>query len=250
MEEIKTKGIVISAKDFKDSDKLVTIFSFDFGVIRARAKGVKKNKAKLAFAVQPFALIEFMLTEKEGFYTIINATSIDQFFDLTTDFDNYIFMLACLEVCEKTIKENNPEKNLFVSLLSAFNAVCYGSANSMVVFVKFMLEALKVLGYGIELESCACCGEELNLKVKVFSYEYNGLLCPRCANKCDGLELSDGEVSILKNIQMTDFENLTNLKFLSRNDMISIISLLCKDFRLCTDEEILTIKKFMWLKAL
>ena len=43
MEEIKTKGIVISAKDFKDSDKLVTIFSFDFGVIRAD-DNVKKLK--------------------------------------------------------------------------------------------------------------------------------------------------------------------------------------------------------------
>ena len=43
MEELKTKGIVIKAIDYKDSDKLVTIFSPDLGLIRARARGVKKN---------------------------------------------------------------------------------------------------------------------------------------------------------------------------------------------------------------
>ena len=85
MDEIKTKGIVIKATDYKDSDKLVTIFSAEKGLIRARARGVKKNKAKLAFAVQPFAFIEFMLTERDGFYTIINATSVDQFFNITND---------------------------------------------------------------------------------------------------------------------------------------------------------------------
>ena len=98
MEEIKTKGVVLKAVDFKDSDKIVTIFSADFGLIKARVRGVKKAKEKLAFAVQPFAFVEFVLTAKGGFYTVINATSIDQFFNVTLDFDNYIFMLGCLEV--------------------------------------------------------------------------------------------------------------------------------------------------------
>lgn len=245
MEEIKTKGIVISAKDFKDSDKLVTIFSFDYGVIHARARGVKKDKAKLRFAVQPFALVEFMLSEKGGFYTIINATSIDQFFDITTDFDNYIFMLACLEVVEKTIKENSPEQKLFLILLSSFNAVCYAHVSAMVVFIKFMLEALKILGFGIELECCSNCASELNSKVKAFSYDFNGLLCPKCSNKNDFLELTGGEYAILKNVSQTNIEVLSNLKFLSRNDLVSVITILCKDFRLCTDEEIVSIKKFL-----
>ena len=54
----------------------------------------KKDKAKLAFAVQPFAFVEFMMTERDGFYTVINASSIDQFFNITNDFDNYIKKVA------------------------------------------------------------------------------------------------------------------------------------------------------------
>lgn len=245
MDEIKTKGIVINATDYKDSDKVVTIFSTDFGIIKARARGVKKAKAKLAFATQPFAFVEFMLASKGGFYTIINASSIDQFFDLTTDFDKYIFCLACLELCQKTIKENDINRDMFLLLLNSLKVVCYGDTSPIIVFIKFMLEALKFLGFAINLTDCAFCGNELKNKLFAFSYDYSGMLCAKCSNKHEYLELMQGEYSILKNIEFTNIENLSNLKFLSRKDLVSVIGLLCKVFRLSTDEEIETIKKFL-----
>lgn len=245
MEEIKTKGIVIKASDFSDSDKLVTIFSADLGIINARVRGVKKNKAKLSFAVQPFALIEFLLIKKGNFYTCINATSIDQFFNLTLDFDAYVFMLGCLEVCSKTVKENSPEPELFIFLIKCLNAVCYEGFSPISVFIKFMLNALKILGFEMKIEKCACCGQNLTKNFYAFSFDFYGMLCNKCGNKNDFLELTQGEFSILKNIDETKIDNLGNLKFLSRNDLISVISLLCKVFRLLTDEDIESIKKFL-----
>lgn len=246
MEEIKTKGIVIKSRDFKDSDKIVTIFSADLGLISTRVRGVKKDKAKLAFAVQPFALVEFLLIKNHDFYTCINASSIDQFFNITLDFDNYIFMLACLEVCSKTVKENSPEPELFLFLVNSLNAVCYGGLSSMYVFIKFMLMSLYILGFKIESHKCAKCGEKLNNNLFAFSFDYNGMLCGKCSNSGDYLELSQGEYSILKNIDESELDGLSSLKFLSREDLVSIISLLCRDFRLLVDEEIETIKQFLW----
>ena len=245
MEEIKTKGIVIKSIDYKDSDKIVTIFSADFGLIKARVRGVKKAKAKLAFAVQPFAFIEFILTSKGGFYTVINATSIDQFFNITLDFDSYIFMLGALEVCEKTVKENDPQNGLFLLLLNSLKSVCYDETNSMNVFIKFMIESMKILGFNLELETCACCGASLSEKMFPFSYDYNGMLCAKCSNKNEFLELTLGEFAILSKINESTISGLNTLKFMSRNDLVSVISLLVKVFRILTDEEIQTIKQFL-----
>lgn len=245
MDEVKVKGIVIKATDFKDSDKIVTIFSAELGLIRARVRGVKKDKAKLAFAVQPFAFVEFMLNSKGGFYTVINATSIDQFFNITIDFDNYIFMMACLEVCEKTVKENDIQQELFLLLLNSLKQVCYDGTSAILVFIKFMLDSLKVLGFALEVENCACCGEKLSNKLFAFSYDFNGMLCAKCLNRNDYLELTQGEFAIMKNVNQTAIEKLSNLKFLSRNDLVSVVSLLCKVFRIMTDEEIVTIKQFL-----
>lgn len=245
MEEIKVKGIVIKSSDYKDSDKIVTIFSANLGIIKARARGVKKSGAKLSFAVQPFAFCEFMLVARGGFYTIINASSIDQFFDLTADFDKYIFCLSCLEVCEKTIKENDLNQEMFLLLLNLLKRVCYSNVSTMIIFIKFMLESLKFLGFSMSINNCACCSNEISSKFLAYSYDYNGMICSKCANKYEYLELLPGEYAILKNVEITDFDKLDNLKFLSRNDLISVISLICKVFRINTDEEIETIKKFL-----
>lgn len=245
MEEIKLKGIVIKAKDFKDSDKIVTIFSAEKGLISARVRGVKKNKAKLAFAVQPFAFVEFLLSSRDDFYTVINATSIDQFFDITTDFDKYILMLACLEICEKTMKAESSDPDMFLLLLNVLKSVCYDGANAMISFVKFVLEAMNILGLKIQTKNCACCCGTLHKNIYKFSYEHNGLLCGRCSESEKTLELSDGEFKIIRTIDMTSISEVKNLMFDSHKDLIAVISLLVKNFRLLTDEEILTIKQFL-----
>lgn len=243
MEEIKLKGIVIKSSDYKDSDKIVTIFSAENGIIHARARGVKKAKAKLSFAVQPFAFVEFILAKSGDFYTIINANSLDQFYDITSDFDSFIFLTACLELCSKTIKENDDSHDMFILLLNAMKAVNYEKISPMQIFIKFMLEALRILGFSIELNKCSCCGEE---KQKgYFSYEYNGLICEKCSNKIPALELSQGELTILKRINDSSFASIGNLKFLSRDDLVSVVSLLIKVFRINTDEEIETIKQYL-----
>ena len=245
MEEIKLKGIVIKADDYKDSDKIVTIFSAEKGLIRARARGVKKNKAKLAFAVQPFAFVEFLMSERDGFYTIINASSIDQFFAVTSDFDNYIFMLACLEVVQKTVKENENQVELFLLLLNSLKLVAYENVSSINVFIKFMIEAMGYLGFSFVFDKCACCDNALNENNVGFSYDYNGLLCQKCASRLDHLELNKVEFAILKLISNVKIEKLDTLHFPSREDKVSVVTLLTKVFRLLTDEEIATIKQFL-----
>ena len=245
MEEIKVKGIVLKSTDYKDSDKLVTIFSADLGLIDARVRGVKKNKAKLTFAVQPFAFVEFMLIKSGNFYTCINATSIDQFYNITLDFDNYIFMLACLEICLKTVQKNDQNTELFLLLLNSLKLVCYDSVNSMYVFIKFMLESFKLLGYNFETSICPICGDKVTNKNPAFSYDYNWMLCEKCEIGNDYLSLSVGEFSIIKFINFSSLDDLVKLKFMSRDDLISVIGLLVKDFRLLTGYELETINKFM-----
>ena len=154
-------------------------------------------------------------------------------------------MLACLEVCSKTIKENDINEELFVLLLNSLKMVCYQNVSAMVVFIKFMLEALRYLGFATQISTCACCEEKLNDKLFAFSYDYNGMLCGRCSNKNEYLELTAGEYAVLKNIDNSQIEGLVNLKFNSRDNLVQIISLLSKVFRLNTDEEIATIKQFL-----
>ncbi|MBO5328139.1 MAG: DNA repair protein RecO, partial [Clostridia bacterium] len=87
--EVKTEAIVLKAVDYKDNDKLLTLFSPTLGKITAGARGVKKPTAKLAFATQPFCFAEYVLAEKGGRYTVTSAYLHESFFALREDVTRY-----------------------------------------------------------------------------------------------------------------------------------------------------------------
>lgn len=243
MKEIIVKGIVLSAKDYRDNDKIISVLS-EQGVISARLRGVKKNGAKLVFAAQPFVFAEFVLIKSGDFYTCINATCIDQFYNITQDFDSFIFMLACNEICLKSVKENDPQRELTVLLATCLKIVCYEKASPMSVFIKFSLESMRLLGFMMEIKKCVLCSGK-NPERKLFSYECNGILCEKCAKGREVLELTPGEYAILKVIDDTPLERLPSCKFLSRDNLISVIKLVIGEFQRLAGFTIESINKFL-----
>ena len=77
MEQIKFKGIVLKSIDYKEKDKLLTIFSLELGKLTAVLKGVRQEKAKLKFAAMPFCFAEFVATNVNGYYTITECYQIE-----------------------------------------------------------------------------------------------------------------------------------------------------------------------------
>ena len=67
----------MASKEKGDSDKLVTFFSADHGVISATVKGVRKQGAKLSACTFSFAFSEVVLAEKSGFYTVTACDLIE-----------------------------------------------------------------------------------------------------------------------------------------------------------------------------
>ena len=62
------KGIVLKTKDYKDSDKLVTILTLEKGKILVKARGVKKTKSKLKAFCQSFCFADFELVSSSGIF--------------------------------------------------------------------------------------------------------------------------------------------------------------------------------------
>ena len=246
MNEIKTQAIVIDALDYKDADKKLALFSCEYGLIWATIKGVKKPKAKLAGCSQPFCFAEFLLNKKGDFYTVINASVIDSFFEVTSDFDKYIIGVSMLEFCKKTIKENDGSLDLFVLLLKALKQLGYSQANPMAVLIRFLLDGFGYIGYKLKTTSCACCGSDTYLSYGFnYSYDYGGIVCKKCSSSVENFMLEPSEQGVIKNIALADINKIESLKFSSRDALVSVIKLLSRQFRLYTGEELKTLSKYL-----
>ena len=150
--DIKTKVITISAREKGESDKLVTFFSLDNGLIDAIVKGARKQGAKLSACTFSFVLSEVVLAEKNGFYTLTQCDVIEPFFELSQDFELFEYASACLEFLRNMSRGNIDTHPVFVLLLQTLKNLCYGHGTPKLNFLKFAFELLGMSGYKLNLD--------------------------------------------------------------------------------------------------
>ena len=155
--EFKTDALVIKATDYKENDKLLTLFTPSRGKLTAGIRGVRKPKAKLAFAAQPFCFAEYVLAEKGGRYTVTAAYLYDGFFALRTDIVRYYAACAVLEICDALLVEEGESRALFIAAAEALKGLSLTDGDAAELLVGFCVAALHEAGYMLDLDGCGVC---------------------------------------------------------------------------------------------
>ena len=163
--EVKTDAIVLKAVDYKDNDKILTLFSPSLGRITAGAKGVKKATAKLSFAAQPFCFAEYILAEKGDRYTVTGAYLHESFFSLRYDIVRFYAACALAEVCLTVLYENESHEGLFIALIEGLKALSLAEDDPAEAVIGFMLIALRESGYPIDLGYAEECDGDIGDKI-------------------------------------------------------------------------------------
>lgn len=163
--EVKTEAIVLQAVDYKDDDKILTLFSPVLGKITAGIRGVKKPKAKLNFAAQPFCFAEYVLAEKGGRYTVVSAYQHESFFELRTDVTRFYAACAAAEVCRELSLENERYEGLFIGFIECLKALCLAGEDEAEALITFLLVALRESGYPVDLGYLEECDGDIGEKI-------------------------------------------------------------------------------------
>ena len=163
--EIKTDAIVLQTVDYKDNDKILTLFSPSLGKITAGAKGVKKATAKLAFAAQPFCFAEYVLAEKGGRYTLTSAYLHESFFALRTDILRFYAACAAAEISRVILQENEEYEGLFIALIECLKSLALLEEDVAESLIGFALVALRESGYPLDLSYLEECDGDIGDKL-------------------------------------------------------------------------------------
>ena len=202
--EIKTEAIVLQAIDYKDNDKLLTLFSPTLGRITAGARGVKKPKAKLAFSAQPFCFAEYVLAEKGGRYTVTGAYLHESFFSLRYDIVRFYAACAAAEICLAILYENETYEALFIALIECLKSLALSEDDPAEAVASFCLIALRESGYPIDLAFLEECDGDIGERLWFDFADGKFTTFDRCVNgeraslstyhtlrKCAGLTYSE-----------------------------------------------------------
>lgn len=187
--EIKVNAIVLKSIDYKENDKLLTLFSLELGKITAGIKGVKKSGAKLKFASEPFCFAEYILVEKGGRYTVINATYLDSFYNLRLDLKKYYTANVISNAVYEYALDGEPNENLFDFSLNAIKNICYGEKIEIVSTLKFLLNLTADAGYQITAGYCSSCGCDISGRA-FFNFDTVEFMCEKCVDNATEITLT------------------------------------------------------------
>ena len=207
------QGIVLRSLDYKEKDKLLTIYSLEEGKITAILKGVKNNNAKLKFAFQPFCFAEFNIEDKG---VVTGAELKESFFDLTLNYDRYIIGCKMLELVNTVTLENVINPQIFLTLIKSLNLLTnYENISYKLIYCKFLVDILTALGYKLNFSSCNNCGTKM-LTGSYYDFTYGGIVCVGCKT-LNSFKIPQETLASVKGLTVIDFSNITNLKISDNN---------------------------------
>lgn len=175
----KTVGFVIRSLDYRESDRIVTIFSRDFGKFSGIAKGSRKTDSRFGSSLDLLNLDEFVFYESETLKFLSEADTLNFFPELKRSYAKVERAFQAAKLLDRATEENHREPELFFLFNAYLGALERAADQLRSIDLSFKLRLLKGVGLGPRLDRCAVCGQALEDEVR-FSVERGGLLGQTC----------------------------------------------------------------------
>ncbi len=174
--------IVLRTADYKDYDKILTLFSRTGGRIDAQARGARRLKSELSTASQPLACGEYEFYRKNDRLFLTAALLKQEFFQVQNDFEKYAAACVMLELTDKLLQNTDEYEDLFLALIYALFSMEKNTLTREQALVYFFARVVSQMGIFPSIGECAVCGEPVDGDVSAFSMEEGGEICPLCVS--------------------------------------------------------------------
>lgn len=177
-----------------ETDKVLTLFAAEKGIVKAVAKGARKPGSKIAGRADVLNVNKLLLATGKTFEIITQAESIETFPNVRKDLNRLSY---CLYYAELT---NHFGLGLADESASYFDFLCDSlraqgdlGLDPTALCLIFELKLLEWLGYQPELGCCVVCRDALTeYRVAIFHFESGGIVCERCSADEQRARVSEG----------------------------------------------------------
>ena len=146
--DTKAKGIVVKLNDYKDADKIASIFTLEHGLITAKFTGVKREKAKLKSVAQPFVFADFTFNEKGTNKTVTSANVIDSFYNILINYQKTIMGYIVLDIVKTILPKEKPEPDLFLLTINTLKNI--EQQNELIATIDYILKFITFSGMELQ----------------------------------------------------------------------------------------------------
>lgn len=176
---LKTEGIVLSELRFKDTSKIINIYTKSLGKIPVMANGAYKANSKLMASTQVLSHNDYVLQKGKSFYYLNQGNIIEAFYSIREDIEKFIYASYILELIEKSSPEEEKNEMLFLLLEKSLKILSKLDKDFSKFTIAFQLKFVSFIGYRPYLKNCVICNRSHEDYLK-WSNEEGGLICKNC----------------------------------------------------------------------
>lgn len=165
-----------------ESDKVLTLFTAEKGLVKAVAKGARKPGSKIGGRADLLNVNKILLATGKTFEIINQAEVLETFSRIRMDLERLSYSLYYAELTtifgQGLIEESAA---YFVYLVDSLRAQNETKVDPAFLALRFELNLLDMLGYKPELAVCIGCRSALSdYIIAGFHFELGGIVCERC----------------------------------------------------------------------
>lgn len=176
--EYQTEAILLAARDWSSADRVVTLFSREYGIVTAMAYGARKPKSKVGGSLQPFSHLSLAMTAGKGMDAIKQCEIQTAFREIKEDLTRLAYANFIAELTTGLWPERQSEPEVFDSLLSVLHLLA--ARNPRIAALTGAWHLMVLAGFQPEYERCVRCGREQKLPA-YFSFPDGGSVCNECS---------------------------------------------------------------------
>ncbi len=154
-----TDALVLKVTDTGESDRLVTLLTSEYGVLRAFANRAKKINSKMHGATQSLCYGDFSVYKSRDSYIIDDAVAKEVFFGLRSDIEKLALSQYFCALASELVPEMEPAKDYLRVILNSMHLLEKGRRSNNFLKAVTELKFMVYSGFMPDLTACPHCGE-------------------------------------------------------------------------------------------
>lgn len=173
MNTIVDKAVVLRRTNYGEADRIVSFLTENNGKITCLAKGVRKQKSKMAGGIEPYCQVEITFIKGRGGMATLTSSKI------VTHYGNFMTNYARLELAQNIIKtidrqtEDSSEPEYFILTVDALEQV-NSSIDDRILELWWLAKYLSTAGSGLNTSSQTNGQKLQENKVYLFDLDSGG----------------------------------------------------------------------------
>ncbi len=193
----KTEAVVLRHRPLGEADRVLTLFTREYGRLPVVARGVRKPSSKRSGALEPFSHVRLLLARGRGALDVLAQVEvIEGTGPLRADLRRFGQAALLAELVEAATPEREPQPELFRLLVEALRLLRQPEETPAALW--FALHLISLAGFQPALQRCAVGGEETG-SAPAWSHPLGGLVCGRhAARDPEAVRLRPEQVRVLR----------------------------------------------------